>query len=68
METMTIFVIYFSLSFVQALLLARGIDKMHKLENPKTDVFLLTIAGVVATVAFFLGLLAGFVEQVVHGE
>ena len=60
--------LYFACSFVQALILARAINKRDPMEYPKLTVFLFTLGGIAATATFLAGMVAGGIERFVKGR
>ena len=60
--------LYVTLSFVQALIVARGVNKMNPIQFPKTTVAAYTLFGPGVTLVLLIGVLSGFIERFVKGK
>jgi len=60
--------LYVVLSFVQALVMARAMNKQNPIEYPKITVLLFTLLGLGATVIFLAGIISASIELFVKGR
>ena len=60
--------LYFFLSFVQALILVRAMNKQWEDRNPVFSVLFITALGPIATLIFLCGVFSAAIDRFVKGE